>query len=322
MRPAQTPGTMVRSRIDSSHPVGASPRPAGARLPEPLRGAALMVGGGVLLGTVGLFVDEAGRPALEQVFVRCAIGCAALVAYAAAAGRLGELRVDRRGLRVALLSGALMVANWALFFAALQRTSIAVATLVFHVQPLWVMGWGMLFLGEPRSPRRMLAAALALLGLGLAVGPAVLARPQGAYLQGVGFALLASLCYAAVTLIAKAQRRLSGFALATWQCGVGALCLAWWPWLHGLPREAAPWLWMTGLGLLPTAAAYVALYSGMPRLQAGQIAVLQFVYPITAILVDRAAFGHRLSPLQWLGVLAMGVALWAVGRARQAGRLG
>lgn len=312
---SQTPFTMASSLLESA---GAANR---ARSPAALRGVGLMVGGNMLLGTVGLFVDKAARPPLEEVFVRCAIGCAALVAFAAASGRLGELRVDRRGLRVALGSGALMVANWALFFAALQRSSIAVATLVFHVQPLWVMAWGMLFLGEARSVRRQLAAGLALLGLGLAVGPAVLARPQPGYLQGIGFALLASLCYAAVTLIAKTQRRLSGFALATWQCGVGAVALAWWPWLHGLPQAAAPWLWMLGLGLLPTAAAYVALYSGMPLLQAGQIAVLQFVYPITAIVVDRVAFGHRLSPLQWLGVVAMGVALWAVGRTARSGKL-
>ena len=312
---SQTPWIMASSLLESADDARSAHHPAA------LRGVGLMVGGNMLLGTVGLFVDKAARPPLEEVFVRCAIGCAALVAFAAASGRLGELRVDRRGLRVALGSGALMVANWALFFAALQRSSIAVATLVFHVQPLWVMAWGMLFLGEARSTHRVLAAGLALLGLGLAVGPAVLARPRPEYLQGVGFALLASLCYAAVTLIAKTQRRLSGFALATWQCGVGAVALAWWPWLHGLPHAAAPWLWMLGLALLPTAAAYVALYSGMPLLQAGQIAVLQFVYPITAIVVDRVAFGHRLSPLQWLGVVAMGVALWAVGRTRRSGKL-
>lgn len=287
-----------------------------AALAQPVRGAGLMLGGGMLLGTVGLFVDKSGQPPLADVFYRCLVGFAALLAYAAAAGRLDELRLDRAALRVALSSGTLMVINWTLFFAALQRTSIAVATLVFHVQPLWVMAWGMLVLGEPRSARRVLAALLALVGLGLAVGPSILARPGDGYLLGIGFALLASLCYSAVTLIARAQRRMSGFALASWQCGIGACVLAWWPSVHGVPHEPAAWLWMAGLGLLPTASAYVLLYSGMRVLQAGQIAVLQFVYPITAILVDRIAFGHRLDALQWLGVAAMGAALWSIGRPR------
>ena len=79
---SQTPFTMASSLLESA---GAANR---ARSPAALRGVGLMVGGNMLLGTVGLFVDKAARPPLEEVFVRCAIGCAALVAFAAASGFL------------------------------------------------------------------------------------------------------------------------------------------------------------------------------------------------------------------------------------------
>ena len=273
-----------------------------------------MVGGGMLLGTVGLFVQMAGQAPLTGVFFRCVVATLALVGYAAVSGRGEELRICRRGVAVALITGLLMVANWALFFAALGDTSIAVATLVFHVQPLWVMAYGMVFLGEARSARKILAAVVVVIGLAIALGPAAWVSAQGSYEKGLAYALLASITYAAVTLIAKTQRHLSAFALATWQCGVGGLILVWWPWLHGLPNVGASWLWLVGLGLVPTAVAYVLLYSGMRRLQAGQIAMLQFVYPLTAILIDWIAFGHQLSVPQWLGVGIMGAALWRVGR--------
>ena len=45
-----------------------------------------------------------------------------------------------------------MMLNWALFFAAIPRTSIAVATVVFHIQPIWVIVFGALFLREAVSP--------------------------------------------------------------------------------------------------------------------------------------------------------------------------
>lgn len=273
-----------------------------------------MVSGGVLLGTVGLFVEMAGQPPLTGVFFRCVIAAAALVGYALMSGRGKELRIGRHGFVVALITGLLMVVNWALFFAAIENTSIAVATLVFHVQPLWVMAFGMMYLGESRSIRRILAALLVLGGLAVALGPTGLVQAHGVYMRGIGFALLASISYAAVTLLAKTQRQMSAFALATWQCGVGALVLAWWPWLHGLPHWGASWGWLVGLGIVPTAIAYVLLYSGMRGLQAGKIAILQFVYPVTAILVDWIAFDHRLSVAQWLGVVTMGGALWTVGR--------
>ena len=48
----------------------------------------------------------------------------------------------------------------------------------------------------------------------------------------------------------------------------------------------------------------------MARLPTGRIAVLQFVYPAIAILVDWQYFGHRLGALQMVGVLVMGAAIW------------
>ena len=58
-----------------------------------------------------------------------------------------------------------------------------------------------------------------------------------------------------------------------------------------------------------TATAYALIYTGMARLPTGRIAVLQFVYPAVAILVDWQYFGHRLGAWQMVGVVVMGVAI-------------
>ena len=88
------------------------------------RGTWLMLAGGTLLGTLGVFVEEAGQSPLTAVFFRCAFGALALLGYGAASGRWRELRLDRHGLLVVVATGGLMVLNWALFFAAIPRTSI------------------------------------------------------------------------------------------------------------------------------------------------------------------------------------------------------
>ena len=62
-----------------------------------------------------------------------------LLAYALATGRVKELRPTRQGMAVATLTGSLMVVMWASFFAAIQWTSIALATVTFHLQPLWLL---------------------------------------------------------------------------------------------------------------------------------------------------------------------------------------
>ena len=284
----------------------------------------LMVGGGMLLGTLGVFVEEAGQDPLTAVWFRCAFGALALGLWGAATGRLAELHLSPRGLCAALAAGLLMILNWTLFFGAIQRTSIGVATVVFHIQPFWVLLFGVWWLREPVTRLQMAAVPVALAGLALAAGVFDEATPSGALTQRYALGLLmclgGSLSYAAVTLIAKTARSVSSFALAWWQCLVGTVVLLLWPLSHGWPAAGPAWAWLAGLGLIHTALAYVLLYAGMARLTAGRIAVLQFVYPATAVLIDSLVYGRSLSANQALGVALMGLALWAVARAKPAAR--
>jgi drug/metabolite transporter (DMT)-like permease len=279
-------------------------------------GRLLMTAGGLLLGTLGVFVQEAGQHPMTMVWFRCVFGAAALLAWGAATGRLAELRLNARGLAAVAAAGVLMVANWALFFAAIGRSSIGVATVVFHVQPLWLMAFGAWQLGERVSKASAAAAAMALLGLVLASGLADTNAAVGAggssYLLGLAMCLAASLSYTGVTLIAKTCRSVSSFALACGQCGVGAVALAWWPMRHGWPEIGAAWLWLAGLGVIHTGLAYVLLYAGMARLASGRIAVLQFVYPAMAVFMDWLVYGRGLGVIQGVGVALMAIALLAV----------
>ncbi|RWR51986.1 hypothetical protein EOW65_03420 [Sinirhodobacter ferrireducens] len=79
---------------------------------------------------------EAGTDPLSPASYRCAIAALVLAASVALRSELRALfRLPVRVLLLALLSGVLMVGNWLLFFEAIRRSGIAVATIVFHVQP-------------------------------------------------------------------------------------------------------------------------------------------------------------------------------------------
>jgi drug/metabolite transporter (DMT)-like permease len=115
-----------------------------------------------------------------------------------------------------------------------------------------------------------------------------------------------------VTLIAKTGQNVSSYALAVWQCVVGVVVMAWAPFVYGWPHEAATWGWLAGLGVLHTGLAYAILFAGMARLTLGKIAVLQFVYPLTAVLVDWCVYGRTLGAVQLAGVALMALALWTI----------
>lgn len=282
------------------------------------RGQWLMIAGGVLLGTVGVFVEEARQHPLVTVLFRCAFGALALLAWGLATGRMGELRVRGRSWPVVVATGLLMVLNWALFFAAIPRTSIGVATIVFHIQPVWIMLFGTLVLREAVAPRQAVAMLAALLGLvlttGLLGGDAAAWGPD--HVSGLLMCLAGSLCYAAVTILAKTEKVVTPFALAWWQCAVGTVLLLWVPLVHGWPQAPSSWAWLAGLGVLHTGLAYAILIAGMARLTLGRIAVLQYVYPLTAIVLDWAVYGRALDAVQLAGVGLMAGALLVV-KARQ-----
>ena len=295
----------MEARIESSHSAAAARRQR--------EGVWLMAAGGLLLGTLGVFVEEAGAAPLTAVRFRCAFGLLALLGWGAATGRLRELRLRGRWFAAAFAAGVLVVFNWASFFAAIERTSIGVATVVVHVQPIWVMLIGAWWWREPLAARQALAVPAALVGLALASGAAdagFLAM-DGAYAIGIGLCLVGSFTYAIVTLLAKAAQGVGSYAFTAWQCGVGAVLLAPWPWLQGWPAFGPAWAWLIGLGVLHTGLAYVLLYAGMARLPTVRIAALQFVYPGAAVLVDWLVYGRALTMWQGLGVGVMALALWA-----------
>jgi drug/metabolite transporter (DMT)-like permease len=283
-------------------------------------GEALMVAAGLLLGTIGVFVEEAGQDPATTVWCRCVFGLAALGAWGAASGRWREVAALRaRGLAAVALAAVFMVGSWGLFFAAIPRCSIAVSTVVFHLQPFWLLALGALWMKERVTRLQWSAAGLALLGLALASGlaghGAAAWQDRGGYALGLAFSLLGSLLYAGAALVARREgERVGSFALAAGQCTVGALALAPWMLARELPGPGPAWGWLAGLGVLHTGLAYVLLYAGMARLPTGRIAVLQFVYPATAVLLDWAVYGRALSPLQGLGVALIGAALWALRR--------
>ncbi|RYY86647.1 MAG: DMT family transporter [Comamonadaceae bacterium] len=290
------------------------------------QGQALMVAAGILLGTVGVFVEEAGQDPATTVWFRCVFGLVALLAWGVATRRLHEITSLRgRSIGAVVGAGVLMLASWGLFFAAIPLCSIGVSTVVFHLQPIWLLAMGSVVMRERVARAQWAAAAVALVGLALASGildrDAAAWAAQPGYVAGLGLSLAGSVLYAGAALIARRHAQAIGsFALSTGQCAVGAVALAPWPLAQGLPAWGAAWSWLAGLGVLHTGLAYVLLYAGMARLSTGRVAVLQFVYPMTAVLVDWAVYGRALTPMQMVGVVVIGGALWTVRSAESPAR--
>ncbi|MFE0421012.1 DMT family transporter [Streptomyces sp. NPDC058953] len=262
-------------------------------------GAVQLTAAMVISGTIGVFVVESTASPSTVVLFRCLFGALALGGYALVRGYFRDHGFTRRTLGLAALGGVLIVLNWVFLFSAYENSSISLATVVYHTQPFFLVLLGAVVLRErlTRGQLGWLGAAFAGLVLVSGVGPG-----DTASLAGIGFALLAALLYAASTLITKQVSGVRPHLVALVQVLVGLPLLLPIAELAEVNGLGAGWAWLVGLGLLHTGVMYVLMYAAYQRLSTAKIAVLAFVYPAVALVVDWAVYGHHIGLLQALGL--------------------
>lgn len=269
------------------------------------RGTAEMTAAMIISGTIGWFVVHSGLPAVDVVFWRCAFGALALLVACTALGLLRG-RPTPSLLALAALGGACIVVNWLLLFASFTHASISIATAVYNTQPFMLVALGALFFGERLTLYKLLWLAVAFAGVLLIVQARPGADHAGSnFPLGIALALGAAFFYALAAIVAKKLRGTPPHLIALIQVCVGVAMLAPFANLSGLPADARAWTMLVTLGIVHTGLMYVLLYGAIQKLPTHLIGSLSFIYPVAAIVVDDLAFGHRLQPVQFLGVAAI-----------------
>lgn len=262
----------------------------------------------LMLATLGIFIHEAGLDAITTVFFRCLFAAIALALYCAYKGMFVAINFSRKNLVLAVFGGVLMVVNWVTFFAAIQRIGISVTTIVFHVQPFIVLLLGAVLFREKIAANKLAWICLGFAGLVLACGlqtggMQMSGQKSEQFVTGLLLTLTGACAYAGVTLTTRAMRNMPPHLIALIHCLVGLVLLAS---LITLPVDGIKmqqWAWLAGLGLLPTALAYVLIYGALPKMPTSAIAVLTFIYPATAVGVDYLVYGQRISLVQMAGLI-------------------
>ncbi len=255
------------------------------------------------LGSIGACATEAGLDPVTTVFWRCLFATLFLGGWCLAKGYLRDPSITLSRLGIAVLGGVCIVLNWVAFFAGISLTSIATTTIVYHVQPFFVVLIGALFLGEPITRPQLGWMLAAFLGVTLASG--LVASPQAIstnWIWGIVLTLISALLYAAATILAKRFGALRPEITAFSQTVAGVLLLAPFATLNqsiGLQS----WGWLATIGLFHTGIAYVLMYATYPRLTTPVIGGLTFVYPLSAILIDWKIYHHPLTLTQGAGIL-------------------
>ncbi|WP_051792960.1 DMT family transporter [Amycolatopsis jejuensis] len=271
-----------------------------------------------LSGTIGAVVLESGAAAPAVAFARCLVGGVLLVVWSLSRGWFRAWRPTRRDLLLAVAGGLLLVGNWVLLFASYALSSISVSTVVYHTQPLILVGLAAVFLGEKVGRSHLTRAGIAFAGVVVISLSAHGDDGQPVRFAGIALALGAALLYAGASFIAKQLKHIRPHLLAAVQLAVGAVVLAPALAFTPLPKSVPGLLWLVLLGTVHTAVMYVLMYASIGKLPTTTVALLSYLYPVVAVVVDMLAYGHRLTWPEGVGMLAVLAAALAPQRGGRA----
>ncbi|WP_329562185.1 DMT family transporter [Streptomyces uncialis] len=284
------------------------------------RGLLCLIIAGAAWGTAGAAasllyrVSDMGPVALS--FWRCAGGLVLLLAVrllrprvrvAAAPGsrRRTALRVTATGVALAVFQTC--------YFAAVQATGLAVATVVtMGAGPVLIACGARVLLGERLGRTGTLAVGGALAGLAVLVlgGGATSVRPLGVLL-----AVASAGGYAAMTVLTRWWGRGGGDPVGTTvgAFAVTAVCLLPFAVLEGLAPHTAEPLRVLGLlvyvAAVPTALAYALYFAGAAVVRSATVSVIMLLEPVGAAVIAVAVLGETLTPATVAGTLLMLVAV-------------
>ncbi len=258
----------------------------------------------VLSGTIGVFVVESNQSALNVVFFRCLFGALSLAAFCWYRGMLHRSAFPRNAVLLALAGGICIVFNWVFLFKSYTLTSITVGTVVYHIQPFFVLILSAILFGAPIGIHKSCWIMLAFVGITLITGiySATIEFTLD-YWLGIGSAALAAFLYAIATIIAKQIKDFAPHLIALVQTAFGVLLLLPLTNLESVPAVGNHWYYLVSLGVIHTCVLYIFLYSSFKKLTYSSIAVLVFAYPVVAILADYVVYGKTIDLSQFFGIV-------------------
>jgi len=271
------------------------------------RGTFDMVVAMVTSGTIGWFVMQSGQSPYNVVFLRCVTGAPVLALLCLRFGGFADPAFNLKRLGIAVIGGIALVLNWLALFSAYPLASISVTTIVYNVQPFMLVAIGAVFLGERITSTKlgwMLLAFAGMLAMTLAGAPIGGSSSQG-YVTGVLLSLFAAFCYAIAAFVTKHLKGTSPYLIALIQVATGIIMLLPLADFGDMPVSPQSWAMVAAIGIVHTGAMYAFLYSAIQKLPVILTGTLSFLYPVVAVAVDMAAFGHVLT----LGQAAGGAAI-------------
>lgn len=267
----------------------------------------------LIFGSIGLFVREVDLSSGQIALARGMIGCI----FLAGAGLIRKQKFFSPGavkpnLLLLTASGAAIGFNWIFLFEAYKYTTISNATLCYYFAPVFVMLLSPFILKEPLTLVKAVCIA------GAAAGMFLIAGSSGGYgknhFLGISFGLAAAILYAAVMILNRFLKGLTGLETTVIQLGAASAVLL--PYVILTQRirvfqlSGKTIIILLVVGIVHTGVAYLLYFTAINKLDGQTTAVLSYIDPLSAIILSAVFLGEIMTGLQIIGgILILGAAM-------------
>lgn len=264
---------------------------------------AALVLGGAAIGGSPIFVRLSEVGPMATAFWRVALALIPIFIVSLLKKDAGQKPQSLSDYGMLILPGVVLAMDLATWHLSITMTSVANATLLANLAPVFVTVIGFLFFKAKISRIFVLGLALALAGVViLKGGPAALGNGD---LRGDGIAVIAAFFYACYILaIGRLRSRFDTIRIMLWSTASAAVCvfpLGFFYEGHMLPATLYGWSMVLGLAFVSHASGQVAITYALAYLPPAFSSLTLLLQPVVAAILAWALLSEAIGPMQALG---------------------
>lgn len=258
-------------------------------------------------GTIGLFRRSINLPSSLIACVRGLLGSLFLIVIQLLRKKPIDWENVKRHLGILLVSAMAMGFSWILLFESYRYTSIAISTLAYYMQPIFLMIASQLFFGEKLTKRKIAAILFAIVGMALVSNVDFKNGYDAGNVKGIVLALGAASLYAFVVIVNKKIQNINRYDRTVTQLLTAGLVLIPYVLITENQSYFSPTLQdillLVLISIFHTGVTYLAYFTSIDHLKIQTVAMLGYIDPITAMIISATFLHEPITSWQILGAV-------------------
>ncbi len=267
----------------------------------------MLISSMLIFGTIGVFRRFIPLPSATLACVRGLIGGIFLVLVVLIKKHSLKLSFSARQVLLFALTGVLLGLNWILLFESYNYTSVAVGTLCYYMEPTIVILLSPLLFREKLTPKKLICAAVSLIGIALVSGIADVSSVGARDVKGILLGLGAAVLYSAVVIMNKKNPSDDAYGKTIIELLSAAVVLL--PYvivsggIVGVEVGTTALIMTAVVAVVHTGVAYALYFGSMAALPSQTVAVMSYIDPVFAVILSATLLKEKITVYALVGAI-------------------